>query len=70
MNDSGKSDRPIVPGKPPNKEAGAPASAEEVEGRSLAKGRTQQFPRVRTQSRRALQEGLERIRQAARERRG
>lgn len=70
MNDRGKSDRPIVPGKPPNKGAGVPASTEEVEGRGLAKGKTQQFPRVRTQSRRALHEGLERIRQVSRERKG
>lgn len=68
MNDRGKSDRPIVPGKPPNKGTGAPGSAEEVEGRGLAKGKTRQFPKVRTQSRRALQEGLERIRQASKER--
>jgi RNA-directed DNA polymerase len=36
MNGRGKSDGPIVPGKPPNK-AGQPA-AEAVEGRGLAKG--------------------------------
>lgn len=70
MNDRGKSDRPIVPGKPSNKGAGAPVSAEEVEVRCLAKGKTHQFPRVRTQSRRALNEGLERIRQTVKERKG
>jgi RNA-directed DNA polymerase len=70
MNDRGKSDRPIVPGKPSNKGTGAPVSAEEVEGRGLAKGKTHQFPRVRTQSRRALNEGLERIRQTVKERKG
>jgi len=38
MHERGKSDRPIVPEKPSNKELGAPSTAEEVEGRGLAKG--------------------------------
>ncbi len=38
MHGCGKSDRPIVPGKLPNKGDGAPWLAEEVEGRGLAKG--------------------------------
>jgi len=33
MNDHGKSDRPVVLEKPPNKGSGGPQSAEEVEGR-------------------------------------
>ena len=48
MHGSGKSDRPIVPGKPPNKAAGAPAAAEGVEESGLAKGNSSQFPRSRT----------------------
>ena len=38
MYDHGKSDSFIVPKKLPNKGRGAPRSAEEVEGRGLAKG--------------------------------
>ena len=49
MNGRGKSDSPIVPGKPPNK-AGQPA-AEAVEGRGLAKGNSPERNEVRTQSR-------------------
>ena len=67
MNGDGKSDRPIVPRKPPNKDGGAPSSAEGVEGRGLAK----ENPLQRDQSigPRAApdwQSALERIRQAAR----
>ena len=36
MNGHGKSDRLVVPGKSPNKVG--PSAAEEMEGRSLAKG--------------------------------
>ena len=49
MNEHGKSDRPIVPGKSPNK-AGISA-AEEMEGRGLAKGTPGQQNAFRTQSR-------------------
>jgi RNA-directed DNA polymerase len=49
MNELGKSDRPIVPGKSPNK-AKTPA-AEEMEGRGLAKGNLSQQNAPRTQSR-------------------
>ena len=45
----GKSDRPVVPTKPPNK-AGRPA-AEVVEGRGLAKGNADEQNAPRTQSR-------------------
>jgi len=66
----GKSDRPIVPEKPSNKAAGAPAAAERVEGRGLAKGNPRQYPRGRTQSRGTLKRLLWRIRQVAEERKG
>ena len=69
MHERGKSDSPIVPGKPPNNGAGAPVSAEEVEERGLAKGNPRQPPQTRTQSRRALMLKLRRIRQVAKERR-
>ncbi len=69
MHERGKSDSPIVPGKPPNKGAGAPAPAEGVEERGLAKGNPQQSLQTRTQSRRALMLKLGRIRQAARDQR-
>ena len=55
---SGKSDRPIVPEKLPNK-------AEAVEGRGLAKGNPQEQNSSRTQSRIGLTHALERIRRAA-----
>ena len=64
MNERGKSDSPIVPEKLPNKGRGAPRSAEEVEGRGLAKGNRSQQTRFRTQSRTDLQNALRRIRQA------
>lgn len=69
MNGSGKSDRPVVPRKPPNKAAGTPAAAEGVEERGLAKGNPRQFPRSRTQSRGMLRRKLWRIRQVAKRRR-
>ena len=47
MNERGKSDRPIVPEKPTNKESGAPCSAEGVEGRGLAEGNSDRKNRVR-----------------------
>ena len=68
MNGSGKSDGPIVPKKPSNKEAGAPVSAERAEGRGSAKGNSRHFPKHRTQSRSMLRRKLWRIRQVAEER--
>jgi len=65
MNGHGKSDGLIVPEKLPNKGGGAPRSAEEVEGRESAKGNLVRQNRVRTQRWDALQDALERIRQAA-----
>ncbi len=63
MNEHGKSDRPIVPGKSPNK-AGQPV-AEEMEGRSLAKGNLGQQTAIRTQSRAVAPSELEQVRQTA-----
>lgn len=66
MNGRRKSDRRIVPRKPPNKGSGAPGSAEGVEGRRRVEGNPSQRPSHRTQSRARLREELRRIRQAAR----
>ena len=66
MDERGKSDSPIVPGKAPNKGRGAPGPAEAVEGRGLAKGNPGQQTRFRTQGRADLQHALVRIRQVAR----
>jgi RNA-directed DNA polymerase len=63
MNEHGKSDRPIVPGKSPNK-AGF-SVAEEMEGRGLAKGNLSQQNASRTQSRTDAPSALEQVRQAA-----
>ena len=63
MNERGKSDRPIVPGKSLNK-AGQLA-AEEMEGRGLTKGNPQQQNASRTLSRNDAPSAPERIRQAA-----
>ena len=64
MNEHGKSDRPIVPGKSPNK-TGQPA-AEEMEGRGLARGNLGQQNAPRTQSRTSAPSELAQIRQTAR----
>lgn len=64
MNDRGKSDRSVVPGKPPNK-AGRPA-AEGVEERDLAEGNSLKGNVFRTQSRGDASSALERVRRAAR----
>ena len=68
MNEHGKSDRPVVPEKSPNK-AGT-AEAEGMEGRGLAKGNLQQQNASRTQSREDAPNALERVRQAARRDKG
>src|SRR5438309_675265 len=62
-NGPGKSDRPTVPGKSPNK-AGHLA-AEGMEGRGLAKGNLPQQNASRTPSREDALSALERVRQAA-----
>src|SRR5881628_3529339 len=64
MNGHGKSDRPTVPMKFPNK-AGQPA-AEGAEGKGLAKGNLRQQNAPRTLSREGAHSALERVRQAAR----
>ncbi len=64
MNERGKSDRPVVPGKSSNN-VGQPA-AERMEGRGLTKGNPQQQNASRTPGRSDAPSALERIRQAAR----
>ena len=64
MNGRGKSDRPVVPAKSPNK-AEEPA-AEAMEGRGLAKGNSLERNALRTQGRDSAPSALERVRQAAR----
>ena len=69
MNELGKSHRPMVPTKPPNK-VGQPTTAEVVEGRGLAKENADQQNRHRTQSRVRVPSELEGVRQAARRNKG
>jgi RNA-directed DNA polymerase len=64
MNEHGKSDRPVVPEKSPNK-TGKP-EAEGMEGRGLTKGNLPQQNATRTPSRTVVPNALERVRQAAR----
>jgi group II intron reverse transcriptase/maturase len=64
----GKSDRPIVPGKPPNKAEGP--AAEAVEGRGRAKGSSREQNAIRTQGRASAPSALVRVREAARRDRG
>ena len=66
MNGRGKSDWPIVPEKPANKEGGAPSLAERVEERCQAKGNSVERNRHRAQDRVRLSQALDRVRQAAR----
>jgi len=63
-NGPGKSDRPVVPEKSPNK-TGQPV-AEGMEGRGLAKENLRQQNASRTPSRKDASSALERVRQAAR----
>ena len=70
MHGGRESDSSRVPMKRPNKVEGHTTmrsreqaeAAEAVEGRELAKGKTGEHTRVRTQSRNALQRALDRIR--------
>jgi retron-type reverse transcriptase len=64
MHGHGKSDSPVVPGKPPNE--AEPEAKEAVEGRELANGNQLERNMSRTQSRSSMPSTLERIRQAAR----
>src|SRR6266849_9901853 len=68
MNEHGKSDRPIVPEKSPNKARSR--AAEGMEGRGLAKGNRHQQNAFRTQSRGDVHHALERVREVARENKG
>jgi hypothetical protein len=63
MNEHGKSDRPIVPGKSPNKTR--TTAAEEMEGRGLAKGNLSQQNAFRTQSRVDAPSELAQVRRTA-----
>lgn len=63
MNERGKSDGVVVPGKLPNK-AGQPA-AEAVEGSTPAKGNPPERNTLRTQGRTGVPSALERVRKAA-----
>jgi hypothetical protein len=68
MNEHGKSDRPIVPGKFPNK--ARVSVAEEMEGRGLAKGNLGQQNAIRTQSRVVVPSELAQVRQTAKQNKG
>jgi group II intron reverse transcriptase/maturase len=63
MYGQGKSDRPVVPKKSPNK-TGQPV-AEAMEGRGLAKGNLPEQNTLRTLSRESVHSALERVRQVA-----
>src|SRR2546426_12693650 len=67
MHGRGKSDAAIVAGKPTNK--AERSAAEPVEPRAVAKGNANQQSTRRAQSRASVSQALERIRQAARDRR-
>jgi RNA-directed DNA polymerase len=64
MNEHGKSDRPVVPAKPPNN-AGQPG-AEAVEERGLAKGNTDNPTRPGRSAGPGVPSGLDRVREVAR----
>jgi hypothetical protein len=66
MHDREKSDSAIVAGKPTNK--AVPTAAEPVEPRAGAKGNASQQSTHRTQRRERVSQALERVRQAARQR--
>jgi len=66
MNDSGKSDKPIVPMKGANKRQGRPRPAERVEGRGLAKGNLGEQTKFWTQGQVDLHDALDRIREVVR----
>lgn len=66
MNGREKSDSPVVPGKSPNKDRATARDAEAMEGRGLAKGNPSGTDTRRTQGRGSVNNGLERVREAAR----
>jgi group II intron reverse transcriptase/maturase len=63
MHEHGKSDRPVVPAKPPNN--AAPAAAEAVEGRGLPKGNAASETRPGRRAGRGASSDLDRVRQVA-----
>jgi len=63
MNERGKSDSPVVPGKLSNKSPDR--EAERAEGRGLAKGNPREEGAFRTQSRADAKSSLERVREVA-----
>ena len=65
MNDRGKSDRPVVPAKPPNNLGGP--GAEVVEGRGLPEGNTARETRAGLSAGQGVSSDLDRVRQAARQ---
>jgi RNA-directed DNA polymerase len=65
MNADGKSDRPVVPVRSPNKAEGT--AAEATEGRGRTKGNLLEGNTLRTQGRDGVHSALERVRQVARE---
>jgi len=65
MNADGKSDRPEVPTKSPNKAEGT--AAEAMEGRGRTKGNLLEGNTLRTQGRDGVHSALERVRQVAKE---
>jgi len=65
MNADGKSDRPVIPTKSPNKAEGT--AAEAMEGRGRTKGNLLEGNTLRTQGRDGVHSALERVRQAAKE---
>src|SRR6266496_2358888 len=64
MNERGKSDRPVVPAKPPTKAASA--AAEAVEGRGLAEGNTPRPTRPVHSAGAGVPTGVDRVREVAR----
>src|SRR5271169_926471 len=64
MHDRGKSDRPGVPERPPNK--AVDAAAEAVEGRGLAKGNAASETRAGRRAGQGVSSELDRVRQVAR----
>src|SRR5688572_3737812 len=65
MHDHGKSDRPVVPAKPPNKPARA--GAEAVEGRGLGKGNAASKTRPGHRAGVSASSALDRVRRVARQ---
>src|SRR5919109_4420573 len=65
MHGHGKSDRPVVPAKPPNKPARA--GAEAVEGRGLGKGNAASTTRPGDRAGVSVPSALDRVRRVARQ---